>query len=73
MPMILLNCDQDIPERERHIYFKAPGEDTRDYLPVANAPTIPGTLSERGCSFCGAKLVIGGVLKDTILLFGVQI
>lgn len=66
MPMILLNCDQDIPERERHIYFKAPGEDTRDFLPVANAPTIPGTLSERGCSFCGAKLVIGGVLKDTI-------
>lgn len=23
-------------------------------------------MSERGCSFCGAKLVIGGVLKDTI-------
>ena len=39
MPMVLLNCDQDIPERERHIYFKVPGEDTRDYLPVANAPT----------------------------------
>jgi nitrogenase vanadium-iron protein alpha chain len=66
MPMVLLTCDKDIPEREKHIYLKAPDEDTRSFLPLANAPTIPGTLSERGCSFCGAKLVIGGVLKDTI-------
>ena len=66
MPMVLLNCDKDIPERQKHIYLKAPDEDTRDYLPLSNAATIPGTLSERGCAFCGAKLVIGGVLKDTI-------
>jgi nitrogenase vanadium-iron protein alpha chain len=66
MPMVLLHCDKDIPEREKHVYLKAPDEDTRDFLPLANAPTIPGTLSERGCAFCGAKLVIGGVLKDTI-------
>ena len=66
MPMVLLKCDKDIPEREKHIYLKVDGEDTRDFLPVSNAPTIPGTLSERGCAFCGAKLVIGGVLKDTI-------
>jgi len=66
MPMVLLKCDQDIPEREKHVYLKAPGEDTREHLPLANAATIPGTLSERGCAFCGAKLVIGGVLKDTI-------
>ncbi len=66
MPLVLLECDKVIPEREKHVYLKVDGEDTRDYLPVANAPTIPGTLSERGCSFCGAKLVIGGVLKDTI-------
>ena len=66
MPLVLLECDKVIPEREKHVYLKVEGEDTRDYLPVANAPTIPGSLSERGCSFCGAKLVIGGVLKDTI-------
>ncbi len=66
MPMVLLKCDKDIPEREKHIYLKVDGEDTRDYLPISNAQTIPGTLSERGCAFCGAKLVIGGVLKDTI-------
>ncbi len=66
MPMVLLKCDKDIPEREKHIYLKVDGEDTRDFLPVSNAATIPGTLSERGCAFCGAKLVIGGVLKDTI-------
>ena len=66
MPMVLLKCDKDIPEREKHVYLKAAGEDTRDFLPLANAATIPGTLSERGCAFCGAKLVIGGVLKDTI-------
>jgi nitrogenase molybdenum-iron protein alpha chain len=66
MPMKLLECDTVIPERERHIYIKEAGEDTTQYLPISNAATIPGTLSERGCSFCGAKLVIGGVLKDTI-------
>ena len=66
MPLVLLDCDKSIPEREKHVYVKVEGEDTRDYLPVANAQTIPGTLSERGCAFCGAKLVIGGVLKDTI-------
>ena len=66
MPMVLLKCDTDIPEREKHIYLKAPDEDTTAHLPLSNAPTIPGTLSERGCAFCGAKLVIGGVVKDTI-------
>src|SRR5512133_1893828 len=66
MPMHLFKCDTVIPEREKHCYIKAPGEDTTQFLPAANINTIPGTLSERGCSFCGAKLVIGGVLKDTI-------
>jgi nitrogenase molybdenum-iron protein alpha chain len=68
MPLTLLKCDKDIPEREKHIYIKAPGEDTTQFLPLSNIATIPGTLSERGCSYCGAKLVIGGVLKDTIQL-----
>ncbi len=68
MPMKLFKCDQTIPEREKHIYIKEKGEDTTQFLPSANVETIPGSLSERGCSYCGAKLVIGGVLKDTIQL-----
>ena len=64
--MVLLECDKVIPERKRHIYIKKEGEDTTQYLPASNITTIPGSLSERGCSYCGAKLVIGGVLKDTI-------
>ena len=51
MPMVLLECDKDIPERQKHIYLKAPNEDTREFLPIANAATIPGTLTERGCAF----------------------
>ena len=64
MPMVLLKCDKDIPERQKHIYLKAPGESTKEYLPIANVATIPGTLSERGCAFCGAKLVIGADLSE---------
>jgi nitrogenase molybdenum-iron protein alpha chain len=30
--------------------------------------TIPGTLSERGCAYCGAKHVIGQPMKDVIHL-----
>lgn len=66
MPLQLLKSDELIPERKKHVYIKAPGEDITEFLPLSNENTIPGTLSERGCSFCGAKLVIGGVLKDTI-------
>jgi len=68
MPMKLFKCDTTIPEREKHIYIKEKGEDTTQFLPSANVETIPGSLSERGCSYCGAKLVIGAVLKDTIQL-----
>ncbi|WP_225895933.1 nitrogenase vanadium-iron protein, alpha chain [Dendronalium phyllosphericum] len=68
MPTKLFKCDETIPERERHIYIKEKGEDTTQFLPSANVETIPGSLSERGCSYCGAKLVIGAVLKDTIQL-----
>ena len=66
MPMTLFECDKVIPERKKHCYIKAPGEDTTQYLPAANIATIPGSLSERGCAYCGAKLVIGGVIKDAI-------
>ncbi len=68
MAMKLFKCDESIPEREKHIYIKEKGEDTTQFLPLANVETIPGSLSERGCSYCGAKLVIGGALKDTIQL-----
>ncbi len=66
MPMKLFKCDAAIPEREKHCYIKEPGEDTTQFLPSSNIATIPGSLSERGCSYCGAKLVIGGVIKDCI-------
>lgn len=66
MPLRLFKCDESIPERKKHCYVKEAGEDLTMFLPEANIDTIPGTLSERGCSFCGAKLVIGAVLKDTI-------
>ncbi|WP_320042088.1 nitrogenase vanadium-iron protein, alpha chain [uncultured Desulfobacter sp.] len=66
MPLIKFECDASIPEREKHCYIKKPGEDTTQYLPLSNIATIPGSLSERGCSYCGAKLVIGGVVKDAI-------
>ena len=68
MAMKLFKCDETIPEREKHIYIKEKGEDATQFLPLANVETIPGSLSERGCSYCGAKLVIGAVLKDTIQL-----
>ena len=68
MALKLLKCDETIPERQKHTYIKEKGEDTTDFLPASNVETIPGSLSERGCSYCGAKLVIGGVLKDTIQL-----
>ncbi|MBW4628721.1 MAG: nitrogenase vanadium-iron protein subunit alpha/delta, partial [Brasilonema octagenarum HA4186-MV1] len=62
MPLKLLKCDEAIPEREKHVYIKEKGEDTTQFLPSSNVETIPGSLSERGCSYCGAKLVIGGAL-----------
>lgn len=68
MALKLFKCDKTIPEREKHIYIKEQGEDTTQFLPSSNVETIPGSLSERGCSYCGAKLVIGAVLKDTIQL-----
>ena len=66
MALKLLKCDEAIPEREQHVYIKEDGEDTTQYLPISNSETIPGSLSERGCAYCGAKLVIGGVIKDCI-------
>jgi len=68
MPFVLFRCDEVIPEREKHCYVKAPGEDVHEFLPAANIATIPGSLTERGCSYCGAKLVIGGAIKDCIQL-----
>lgn len=66
MPLKLFCCDECIPERQNHVYVKEEGEDTTQFLPLSNIETIPGSLSERGCSYCGAKLVIGGVIKDCI-------
>ena len=66
MPMKLLECDKVNPESSATRVHQGGRRGHHASLPPPNPDTIPGTLSERGCSFCGAKLVIGGVLKDTI-------
>jgi len=55
-----------LPEREKHAVIKGPGEDLTSCLPLGYKNTIPGTISERGCAYCGAKHVIGAPMKDVI-------
>ncbi len=68
MPYKLFDCSTCIPEREKHAVIKGPGEDLSSCLPLGHLSTIPGTISERGCAFCGAKHVIGAPMKDVIHL-----
>ncbi len=68
MPYHLFKCSETIPEREHHAVVKSGGEDLTDVLPLGYLNTIPGTLSERGCAYCGAKHVIGTPMKDVIHL-----
>jgi nitrogenase molybdenum-iron protein alpha chain len=68
MPYHLFRCSECIPEREKHAVVKAEGEDLSSCLPLGYLNTIPGTISERGCAFCGAKHVIGTPMKDVIHL-----
>ncbi len=63
MPFILLNCDECIPERMKHIYAYDPEE---EIVPLCNSNTVPGDLTERGCAFAGARGVVGGPIKDVI-------
>lgn len=66
MPYHKFKCSECIPEREKHAVIKGPGEDLTSCLPLGYKNTIPGTISERGCAYCGAKHVIGAPMKDVI-------
>jgi nitrogenase molybdenum-iron protein alpha chain len=66
MPLILPECDKQVPERQKHIYLK----DIRDpfTIPACNIATIPGDMTERGCTYAGCRGVVGGPVKDVIQL-----
>lgn len=66
MPHHLFKCSECIPERKDHVVIKGPGENITDALPKGYLNTIPGTISERGCAYCGAKHVIGTPMKDVL-------
>lgn len=68
MPYHLFKCSECIPEREKHAVIKGHGETLTDALPLGYLNTIPGSISERGCAYCGAKHVIGTPMKDVIHL-----
>ncbi len=66
MPYHEFEVSKCIPERREHAVMKAAGEDLTSCLPKGYLNTIPGTISERGCAYCGAKHVIGTPMKDVI-------
>jgi len=68
MPYHQFKCSECIPERLHHAVDKGATEDLTDALPLGYLNTIPGTISERGCAYCGAKHVIGTPMKDVIHL-----
>lgn len=68
MPYHQFDCSKCISERLHHAVDKEPNENLTDALPLGYLKTIPGTLSERGCAYCGAKHVIGTPMKDVIHL-----
>jgi nitrogenase molybdenum-iron protein alpha chain len=45
---------------------KGPEDDLTKALPLGYMNTIPGSISERGCAYCGAKHVIGTPMTDVI-------
>jgi nitrogenase molybdenum-iron protein alpha chain len=66
MPHHEFDCSTCIPERKKHAVVKGPGETLADALPAGYLSTIPGSISERGCAYCGAKHVIGTPMKDVL-------
>ncbi|MCG8707381.1 nitrogenase iron-iron protein, alpha chain [Brenneria sp. 4F2] len=66
MPYHEFDCSKCIPERKQHAVDKGSDEDLTSALPKGYLNTIPGTISERGCAYCGAKHVIGTPMKDVI-------
>lgn len=65
MPKILPDCDVPIPQRLPHIVCHDPG---CPELPACNVQTVPGDMTERGCTFAGCRGVVGGPVKDVIQL-----
>lgn len=63
MGLYRMKCNACIPERTNHIYTV---DEDRATLPRCNAPSVPGDLTERGCSFAGARGVVGGPITDVI-------
>lgn len=63
MPYKLFDVSKPIPERKEHTYVKH-CSDPKDCIPKCNSKTIPGSMTERGCAFAGAKGVITGAIKD---------
>lgn len=68
MPYHEFESSKCIPERLHHAVDKGSTENLTDALPLGYLKTIPGTMSERGCAYCGAKHVIGTPMKDVIHL-----
>jgi nitrogenase molybdenum-iron protein alpha chain len=68
VPYHEFECSKCIPERLRHAVRKTEGEDLTSALPLGYLNTVPGSISERGCAYCGAKHVIGTPMKDVIHL-----
>ncbi|MBK1662933.1 nitrogenase iron-iron protein, alpha chain [Rhodospirillum rubrum] len=66
MPHHTFKCSECIPERTKHAVIKGTDEDLTSCLPLGYLNTIPGSISERGCAYCGAKHVIGQPMKDVI-------
>jgi nitrogenase molybdenum-iron protein alpha chain len=66
MPYHEFDCSKCIPERKQHAVLKGPEDTLADALPAGYLNTIPGSISERGCAYCGAKHVIGTPMKDVI-------
>ena len=67
MTTILPECDIPIPQRKPHIVCHEPGIGNL-VLPMCNVQTVPGDMTERGCTFAGCRGVVGGPVKDAIQL-----
>jgi nitrogenase molybdenum-iron protein alpha chain len=64
MPYHEFECSKVIPERKMHAVVKGADENLTSCLPLGYLNTIPGSISERGCAYCGAKHVIGTPMME---------
>lgn len=66
-------CNTKLPERAIHIALKTEGGECRrgdgsNCFITSNAPSTPGDMTERGCTYAGCRGVVGGPVKDAIQL-----